>query len=93
MFQAKLPEAVAEKQQNRRHERTEPCHIAHVAVEQVTCRVEGGESVRDDPRQQDGNDPRIDRKRVLGEQVVIEDQTRDRNRVHDPEGGNAGDEV
>ena len=73
-----MPEAITDEQQERRHEWTEPGNTAHVTVEQATRRVEVGKSVRDDPRQQDGDPFGVDRKRILGEQVVIEDETRDR---------------
>jgi len=93
MPQPKHPEAVGQEEQQGCHQRGEPGQPAQVAPEDETGRVEGGQSVGDDPGQQDVDGFRVDRQRVLGEEMVIEHQPRHRHRVHDPEGGHTGQQV
>jgi len=93
MFQTKLPETIADEHQDRRQEGTIPDKISEIAVEEIARGIEGREAVWDDPRKQDGDGFGVDRERVLREEVVVEDEARDWNRVDDPEGGDTGDKV
>ena len=93
IFQTELPEAVTDKHQEGGNERSEPRDVADLFSKQVTRRVERCKSVWDHPREQDGNGPGVDRKRILGKQMIIKDEAGDRDRIHDPEGGDAWDEI
>ena len=93
MFQSKLPETITNEHEDRRHDGTVPNEISKITIEDVTCGIEGCKAVWNDPRKQDGDGFGVDRERVLREEVVVEDEACDGNRVDDPEGGDAGDEV
>ena len=93
MPQAKQPDSITGDSQHDCNQRAQPRQETRVTPQDMARRIERGEAIRNEPRQDNPNRARMDRQREARKFVGVENDLRHRNRLRDPEGRRRRDEI